>query len=389
MFARRTFAVACTLVMFACSSSSEPSGRACKADSECGAGTEFCDRATSRCAPRPQGAEIGRGDGSAASVTLTEIYAMPAAAKPVDIAFNPDDPSQLWVIGHGDDAVYVGSGVDGDAPTWRRFLDPAAEHFMHRPPAMAMGHGGTWATCGDNDNSQNATGDGAAIDFMGPALFTTDLNVFAKRATALGSHLDMLHNTPFCRGIAHVEANWYWAFNAKDLSLDRYNFGADHGPGMDDHSDGEIYRYARGQVKGAEGTPSHVVFDASDGFLYVADTGNGRIVRLDTTSGTRGKQLPRQYEPLADNAIMEGTAVEVVVDTGVLELPSGIEVRGDLLYVTDAATSMFHVFDKTGKAIRSLATGLPAGSLAGFTFGPDGKIWFTDSVGGRVLRIDP
>jgi hypothetical protein len=30
-----------------------------------------------------------------------------------------------------------------------------------------------------------------------------------------------------------------------------------------------------------------------------------------------------------------------------------------------------------------------AGSLAGFTFAPDGKIYFTDKVAGRVLRIDP
>ncbi len=145
-----------------------------------------------------------------------------------------------------------------------------------------------------------------------------------------------------------------------------------------------------GKVKGAtDGTPSHVFFDGEDHFLYVADTGNARVVRLDTTKGAKGGPLDRQMEPLKSDAVMNRTDVEVLVPAGTLAKPSGIEIHGGLIYVTDAATSTFIVFDKTGKAIRSLATDLPAGSLAGFTFAPDGKVYFTDKVGGRVLRIDP
>ena len=77
------------------------------------------------------------------------------------------------------------------------------------------------------------------------------------------------------------------------------------------------------------------------------------------------------------------------IPAGALAKPSGIEIHGDLVHVTDAADSTFHVFDKAGAALRTLATDLPAGSLAGFTFGPDGKIYFTDKVAGRVMRIDP
>ena len=36
-----------------------------------------------------------------------------------------------------------------------------------------------------------------------------------------------------------------------------------------------------------------------------------------------------------------------------------------------------------------LKLGLPAGSLAGFTFGPDGKIYLVDLVSSRVYRLDP
>lgn len=367
------------LAVAACSSSSSPAtgpanGEPAPAKCESPAG----------CGADAKATEIGTGDGTSASVTFTEMYEAMAAAKLVDLAFHPERKSELWVIGYGDNSTHVGTAVDTDAPAWKRYVDPAARHFMHKPPAIAMGDGNTWGTCGDNDNSQN----GEANEFMGPALFSADLEVFAKRPTGLGSHLDMLHSSPLCRGIAHAGGNWYWVFNAANKSLDKYNFGSDHGPGMDDHSDGEIYRYAEGQVRGAaDETPSHVFFDKEDNFLYVADTGNQRIVRLDTTKGTKGGRLPRN-EPLKESAVMEGTDVEIVVDAGTLEKPSGIEVKNGLIYVTDAATSSFHVFDKSGTLLRSLATDLPVGSLAGFTFGPDGKIWFTDKSEGRVLRID-
>jgi DNA-binding beta-propeller fold protein YncE len=262
---------------------------------------------------------------------------------------------------------------------------------MLKPPAVTMGTTEYFATCGDNLNERGG-GDGASSFFMGPALFSTDPAILGKATSGgLGSHMDMLHNTPMCRGIAHEKANIFWVFNAMDHSLDKYNFNEDHGPGNDDHSDGEIYRYAMGKVKGVtgtDGTPSHVFFDAEDSFLYVADTGNARIVKLDTTKGKKGGELERQNEPLKDQAVMLDTDVEEVEPPGTLEKPSGIEVYKGNIYVTDAATSTFHVFDKTGKELRKLETGLPAGSLAGMAFSSTGKLYFTDKVAGKVLRID-
>ncbi|AUX37695.1 MULTISPECIES: hypothetical protein [Sorangium] len=70
-------------------------------------------------------------------------------------------------------------------------------------------------------------------------------------------------------------------------------------------------------------------------------------------------------------------------------MPSGIEVHEGIVYATDHATSRFYAFDLTGRLVRTLDTGLPAGSLAGFTFGPDGKLYFVDLRSSRVYRIDP
>lgn len=367
----------------------------CAGDAQCAASPDkpLCEVATGACVALPAGNEIGYRDGTSASVTFTEIYKTKASSQLVDLEFNAEHPGELWVVGYGDDSLHIGTGVGGDGtPSFKRIVDPAAMHFMHKPPALAVGAPGLIGTCGDNDNGQNASNsDGSANLFMGPAMFSTDRMILGKSTPGgLGSHVDMLHNSPLCRGIAHASANVFWVFNAYDNSLDEYNFNKPHEPGGDDHSDGEIYRFATGKVKGAtDGTPSHVFFDAEDGFLYVADTGHARIVRLDTSKGTKGAELDRQPEPLKADAMMMGTDVEEIVPAGSLTKPSGIEVYGGLVYVTDAATSTFNVFDKTGTALRSLATDLPAGSLAGFTFGPDGKIYFTNKLSGQVLRIDP
>lgn len=379
------------LVVAGCSGSAAsgpgaPATEACSRDADCSGETPRCDSASRKCVAPPPAHELGTGDGSASSVTFTEIYKATPAAELVDVAFDPDHEGWLWAVGYGDDSTHIGQGIGGDAPTWERLVDPAAMHFMHRPPALAMGGGLRWATCGDNDNSQNP---GADL-FMGPALFETDLSVFAKPTPeGRGSHTDMLHNTPFCRGIAHEAALVYWVFNSFDKSIDKYDFGKEHEPGGDDHSAGSIYRYVKGQVLGKDGVSSHLAFDASDATLYIADTGHHRIVKLDTTKGTRGAKLARQFEPLKDDALMTGATLEEVVAPGVLDQPSGVEVRGDFVYVTDTATGTFYAFDKQGGEVRRLATGLPPGALSGFTFGPDGRAYFTDRKSGRVLRIDP
>ena len=111
-------------------------------------------------------------------------------------------------------------------------------------------------------------------------MFSTDRAVFATQnsETRLGSHYDMLHQTPFCRGIAWESGNIYWAFNAYDNTIDKYNFNAPHEKGGDDHSDGEIYkiveegcgttRYCTPAVPNSTGQPGMIDVTGS---LVVAD----------------------------------------------------------------------------------------------------------------------
>lgn len=365
----------------------EPPG--CKASADCAATPEtpLCDVPSGECLALPAGWEIGVTDGTPASVAFALIYEPDKPRQPTDLAFNPSKPTELWVVNRLDGSAIIIQNPGTPEVSWERKRDPAAAHFMASPPAIAFGAvvpqwGQTFAVCGDSDNG----GD----DFMGPALFTADLNVFAKSTPGgLGSHLDMLHSTPFCRGIAHVDASVYFAFNADKGSLDKYNFQLDHGPGYDDHSDGEVYRYVEALVAGVNGVPSHLVYSPQDFGLYVADTGHKRIAKLDTTTGTVGTSFSG-FEPVAVRKKVLGATFVDVVPPGILEAPSGIEIHGELLYVSDNATSRFYVFDLAGTLIRQLDTGFPPGTLAGFTFGPDdGLIYFTNLLTGQVHRIHP
>ncbi len=338
------------------------------------------------CSPLPAGWQIGVGDGTSASVGFTVVLDPGSPRTSTDLAFNPSIPDQLWVVNAKDDSVFIVDRPGAPDAAFQRLRDPAASHFMDRPPAIAFGAvvepwGQTFGVCGDSDNGGNK--------FMGPALFSSDLSIFTlETGTGLGSHLDMLHSTSFCRGIAHVEGNVYFAFNSDKGSLDKYDFVVDHGPGQDDHSDGRIWRYVEGQVSGVDGVPSHLAYDADTKLLYVADTGNQRVAVLDTQSGSEGATFSGD-EPAARRHV-DGAVLSDFVPAGTLQRPSGIELADGVVFVSDEATSVLYAFDEEGALIRTLETGLPPGSLAGITLGiTDQKLYFVDKPKSVVYRIDP
>lgn len=352
--------------------------------------------ATAPAEPAPAAVPASQlGDGTPESVRLTEVIGPTAGLSiPRDLAFNPLRPNELWVVNFGDDGMVIVTDVLADTPVSERRKDAAANHFMAKPSSIAfgedettMGVPGTFATCQESRNTYDD--EEQPNDFMGPTLWSSDLSIFAKKdPNGLGSHLDMLHNSPLCVGIAHESANVYWTFSGRTNSVVKYDFGRDDGIGHDDHSDGDSWRYGLGAFKYEPGVPGHLVFDPADSMLYIADTGNGRIAKLDTKSGAMGRKLPTKEPNDLFAEMTDASITDVVAGGGELQKPSGLELQDGYLFVSDNATSKITAFSKSGERVNQLDTRLPPGSLAGMAFGPDGKLYLVDMIGNRVLRVD-
>lgn len=374
----------------------------CTSDAECvgDPAGPMCNTTTGACQPRPVGALLAGG-----AAQVAEIYTMTRSLEAPDLAFHPER-DELWVVnrrpevegicsqsGAGQDRCQSLAGLTtiitapGTADQSAQVLeDGNSWHFMRRPPTIAMGTNDMFATCGEALTG-NFEDDGSR--FIGPTLWTSDLSIYAKDSGGNGSHMDMLHATPWCMGIAHERDNIYWTFNGQIGSLDRYDFKEDHGPGADDHSDGEIYRYAEGTVSRVENVPSHMFYSDDDKMLYVADTGNARIIALNTQTGTGGRSLSPVYEPLGAAETIVDSEVRTIVPAGTLTQPSGLVLHEGTLYVGDHATGIIHSFSLTGEPGPTLDTGVGAGELAGLDVSPDGRLWFTAMYTGKVYRLDP
>jgi sugar lactone lactonase YvrE len=195
----------------------------------------------------------------------------------------------------------------------------------------------------------------------------------------------MLHESPDCMGIAWDHDNVYWVFDGYHDALVYYDFQQDHGYGGDDHSDGIVRRYADVGLKRVEGVPGHLVLDPTTGWLYIADTGTGRVLRFDTASGEYDDDLRQKEEPLQEYSKYKGGTVEVFADG--FQEPSGIELYEDRLFVSDHATGEIVAFDLDGNELGRIATG--AEGIMGLDVGPDDKLWYADGKAETVDRVDP
>ncbi|MCB9683251.1 MAG: hypothetical protein H6733_17430 [Alphaproteobacteria bacterium] len=320
--------------------------------------------------------------------------------RPQDLAFDPDRPGELWVVSRNDDSATRIRQAGEPDQTSEHMVDPYALHFMDRVSSIAFGATDRFATCQDSRNTYN--GSGPPNRFMGPALWSSDPEVFGTSnpaavaylsnlygmPTDLGSHLDMLHESPECLGIAWEAFNAYWVYDGDDGALVRYDFQHDHGVGYDDHSDGVIARYVSGELARVKNAVAHVAFDDDANLLYAADPGNGRVVVLDTKSGTRGKDLSSQ-EPGVDHHAMKDARLTTLIDGhgGELVQPAGIELVGDAVVITDTATGHILITDANGRLLTVLDTGLSANRLAGVWATDLHDLWVVDAGADRVLRI--
>jgi hypothetical protein len=342
------------------------------------------------------------------TMALEQVYA-PKAKVPLSatsLAFNATVDDELWVTLRQfptglacnktntdvaacsalQGAVAVVSKATGESPSAVIKQDGNSLHFMRRPTQLAWGEGLLFASCGEalTDNFEDVD-----IPYAGPVLWSSDPEIFGvkPKADQNGTHLDMLHETPYCMGIAHESGNAYFAFNGDAGALDRVDFHAPHQIGGEDHADGEVHRYVTGELLRVPEVPSHLAYDEERGLVYVADTGHGRVISVDPSTATPDGTID-VYEVLQASGRMKGTRVVELVPAGLLQKPSGLAFANDTLYVTDNATSLIYLLDVSGKILSVVDTKLPAGSLSGIVVGPDQKLYLGDLLTGAVHRLE-
>ena len=166
---------------------------------------------------------------------------------PRDLAFNPSSPDHLWVVNRATDSTTIIYNPGTDEQDSENRQDVFANHFMEEVSSLSFGENNAFTTCQESMNTYDGTS--SPNGFMGPALWPGDLEIYAEVnqnpwGSLLGSHLDMLHQSPLCMGAEWVSGNAYWIFDGKNENLVLYDFQEDHGPGGDDHSDGIVRRHS-------------------------------------------------------------------------------------------------------------------------------------------------
>lgn len=313
---------------------------------------------------------------------------------PRDLDFHPDlTRYELWVINKetentgGSTVTIFDAGKTSQTTDHRQ--DGNAWHFMSLPTGIAFGENTNFATSpGVGDaNHQGGT-------FTGPTLWSSDMSIYAvvgNPATSAfnGSHLDMLHGSPYSMGIAHEVDNVYWIYDSHNEHLVRYDFQDDHGPGQHYHGDALVYRYTEVELtRTGTHVPCHMVLDKETGWLYIVDNPNARILRVNINTGSIKGTVPLINEPLTEHFEMEGVTWQEYISTG-LTSPTGIDVVGDRLLVSDHATGKISIYDingSTGQLVGDISTG--ANELMGIKVGPDGYIWYVDAGTNEVKKIE-
>jgi hypothetical protein len=254
--------------------------------------------------------------------------------KPTDLDFHPFRNQELWVINEenvsGGGTTLTISNASEPTQSIEFKEDGNNWHYMSLPTAMAFGTIGNWAS------------------------------------------------SP-------------WVFDGYNTAIVFHDFKQDHGQGQSHHDDAVIHRYEDVNVArdGSDPTiPSHLILNKDNGWLYIVDIGNDRVIRMNTATGSFSSTLTG-YESVAEYATHMGVEQETVVDTG-LEQPCGIDIIEDRMIVSDYANgdSRFYDISETPALyLGKIETG--DDGITGVKIGPDGNIWYANRLTNEVRKIEP
>jgi hypothetical protein len=318
--------------------------------------------------------------------------------KPNDLAFHPhqDRAMELWIINEGvphtggTTVTLFDTGTIDQTST--HIKDGNAWHFLSMPTALSFSDNGNWAS---GLGVQDANHSGGT--FAGPTLWSSDFAIYGAigdppTADVNGSHLDMLHGSPYSMGIAYERVadnphdNAFWVFDGYHGYPVRYDFQAPHYPGGHDHSDGLVHRYTEVELTKHDHLPSHMIVDQQTGWLYINDTGANRVLRLDVNSGQFAETLPLINEPLTEHWRMDGVIWEVFFEDDLVD-PTGIALNDGRLFIGNHGTDEIVAIDiETGVELARID--VDAG-VRGLTIGPDGLLWMANYDQNRIVQVVP
>lgn len=308
---------------------------------------------------------------------------------PKDLDFHPTlTNKELWVImtsseNIGGKTMKISNAGESNQTNFIQ-QDGNAWHFMSLPTGIAFSGNENFAT---SPGVYDANHDGGE-PFTGPTLWSSDPLIYAQPSGGNGSHLDMLHESPYSMGIAWEKDNKFWLTCGDHDEIMSYDFHEDHGPGNSDHSDGEIYKYPIVDYfeDPTHEIADHLVYDHASGWLYVCNSQLDRIIRINTNTGTPGEDVT-PHEPVAVYKYMDDFVWEVFIDVG-LNQPSGIDLIEDRLIVSNYANGDILIYDISSDVpalLHTIETGEPG--IMGVKIGPDGMIWYVNSMTDEVVRI--
>lgn len=319
-----------------------------------------------------------------------ELGIIEGIESPRDLDFK-QDKNELWVMNKGyngsDFVIIQRPGEETENIIKRK--DSHSDHFVPDGSAMAFSDINTFATTPEIKNTVQDT----SATFMGPALWSGDLSIFANIYQSnwnpdlpLGSHYDMLHQSPYSMGIAHDQGNSFFVLDGWNGNMCHYEFVDDHGPGAEYHGDGRVFRYTDVSFIRVRDIPSHIIKDQTTGLLYFCDTYGGKVIKVDISTAKATSKIQATNELLNRYYGMTGATVSTFAEG--LEKPSGIEINDNRLFVADYATGIIHVYNiETGVKLGSLDTGNPG--IVGIVCSSSNRLWFVNYLTNELYQIIP